>query len=188
MHGYEGVMKPIRGKRLRVEGEVTLFGTEPMFSRAEARHIAACAENLPGEEADTASGEVFQRLIPPTSEFAWMYDVLWDYLRRAAKDLELDVTGIYEPAVMLSYGPGQQNEWHQDFTAEDHTKIGLTVLLNDFDLYEGGDFEIMGEDAPVLKSAGAAIYFAGHLPHRVLPVVSGVRKVLVVWAGGPPFK
>ena len=35
---------------------------------------------------------------------------------------------------------------------------------------------------------GQAIFFASFIRHRGAPVTKGVRKSLVMWFGGPPFK
>ena len=35
---------------------------------------------------------------------------------------------------------------------------------------------------------GQAIFFASFLRHRVAPVKKGIRRSLVMWFGGPPFK
>jgi len=35
---------------------------------------------------------------------------------------------------------------------------------------------------------GQAIFFASFIRHRVSPIKKGVRKSLVMWFGGPPFK
>ena len=35
---------------------------------------------------------------------------------------------------------------------------------------------------------GQAIFFASFIRHRVTPVTRGVRKSLVMWFGGTPFK
>ncbi len=35
---------------------------------------------------------------------------------------------------------------------------------------------------------GQAIFFASFMRHRVEPVKKGIRRSLVMWFGGPPFK
>jgi PKHD-type hydroxylase len=35
---------------------------------------------------------------------------------------------------------------------------------------------------------GQAIFFASFIRHRVVPITKGVRKSLVLWVGGTPFR
>jgi PKHD-type hydroxylase len=46
----------------------------------------------------------------------------------------------------------------------------------------------MGDQKPLSLKQGQAIFFASFLRHKVAPVKKGVRKSLVMWFGGPPFK
>jgi PKHD-type hydroxylase len=66
-------------------------------------------------------------------------------------------------------------------------KLSMTVLLNDPKEFEGGNLEIAGKDLLPMKQGHAAI-FASFLQHRVTPVTKGVRRSLVMWFGGEPFK
>ena len=56
--------------------------------------------------------------------------------------------------------------------------------------FTGGDllFSEMGDNKPLPLKQGQAIFFASFLRHKVAPVKKGVRKSLVMWFGGPPFK
>jgi PKHD-type hydroxylase len=49
-------------------------------------------------------------------------------------------------------------------------------------------FSEMGGAEPLQLKQGQAIFFASFLRHKVAPVKKGVRKSLVMWFGGPPFK
>ena len=44
------------------------------------------------------------------------------------------------------------------------------------------------DNKPLPLKQGQAIFFASFLRHKVAPVKKGVRKSLVMWFGGPPFK
>jgi len=46
----------------------------------------------------------------------------------------------------------------------------------------------MGDNKPLPLKQGQAIFFGSFLRHKVAPVKKGVRKSLVMWFGGPPFK
>jgi len=66
----------------------------------------------------------------------------------------------------------------------------MTCLLSDPSEFTGGDlmFEFMEKNkTPELKQ-GQAIFFASFLRHKVAPVKKGIRRSLVMWFGGTPFK
>ena len=75
-------------------------------------------------------------------------------------------------------------------------KLSITIWLNDPDEYEGGEFDIevlgpreKGKRYETLKlSKGSIVIFKSDKWHRVRPVTSGVRKSLVTWFRGPPFR
>tara|TARA_E500000331_G_scaffold87873_1_gene83631 strand:- start:78 stop:701 length:624 start_codon:yes stop_codon:yes gene_type:complete len=74
-------------------------------------------------------------------------------------------------------------------------KISVTVFLNDPEEYEGGelDLETGGPNEEerfrsFKMPKGTIIVFPSYMWHRVRPVTSGVRKSLVLWIQGPPFK
>jgi len=91
---------------------------------------------------------------------------------------------IIEPAQVSEYKKGGFYGWHTDSCIEMNTeplvrKLSMTLLLNDPNEFEGGLLP--------MKQGHAAI-FASFLQHRVTPVTQGVRKSLVMWFGGEPFK
>ena len=99
---------------------------------------------------------------------------------------------ITEPAQVSEYSKGQFYNWHTDSTIDMDIeppvrKLSMTLLLNDPSKFEGGNLEIAGKNMSHMKQGHAAI-FASFLQHRVTPVTKGVRKSLVVWFNGEPFK
>ena len=82
--------------------------------------------------------------------------------------MDADVHGRYEPPVR---------------------KISMTILLSNQSEFEGGDLEFMAEgNKPPQLLQGQAIYFCSLIRHRVAKVKKGIRRSLVMWFGGPPFK
>ena len=67
-------------------------------------------------------------------------------------------------------------------------KISMSLLLNHESEFEGGELELFADGNVASLTQGHAIFFASFLNHRVKPVTKGVRKSLVVWFGGTPFK
>ena len=90
--------------------------------------------------------------------------------------------------------------WHMDMCLGADTlpqnmfqprKLSLTLLLNDPNDFEGGEFKVnLGNenDATVVPLVrGRIIAFPSYLIHSVAPVTKGFRKSLVVWVTGPKF-
>ncbi len=101
---------------------------------------------------------------------------------------------ISEPAQFTEYPKGGFYDWHMD--AEVHgqneapvRKISMTILLSNPSEFEGGTLEFMTEgNAPPDLKQGQAIFFCSLIRHRVAKVKKGIRRSLVMWFGGPPFK
>lgn len=88
--------------------------------------------------------------------------------------------------------------WHIDTSwtspALYRRKLSMVIQLSDPVEYNGGDFEMdIGECQEVpnpksIREQGTVIVFPSFLRHRVTPVTAGIRRSLVVWMEGPPFK
>tara|TARA_Y100001951_G_C11246897_1_gene243916 strand:+ start:445 stop:1029 length:585 start_codon:yes stop_codon:yes gene_type:complete len=101
---------------------------------------------------------------------------------------------LTEPAQYTEYPKGGFYDWHMDCDMMGQheppvRKISMTILLSPQDEFEGGDLEFMapGNKPPQLLQ-GQAIYFCSLLRHRVAKIKKGIRRSLVMWFGGPPFK
>jgi len=101
---------------------------------------------------------------------------------------------ITELAQFTEYPKGGFYDWHMDAEVNCHyeppvRKISMTILLSPQHEFEGGDLEFMseGNTLPQLVQ-GQAIYFCSLIRHRVAKVKKGIRRSLVMWFGGPPFK
>lgn len=83
--------------------------------------------------------------------------------------------------------------WHADdvFRTNEHglvRKLSISVLLNDENSFEDGEFEFKNfEQQPVLKQ-GSILVFPSVLEHRVKPVTSGTRYSAVTWVSGPAYR
>ena len=102
-----------------------------------------------------------------------------------------------------TYSGGGYYDWHVDIEQKVKfmdgkylaRKLSMTIWLNDPDEYEGGEFDIeirgprmdVRYDTFKLKK-GSIVVFPSDKWHRVRPVTSGVRKSLVTWFRGPPFR
>ena len=101
---------------------------------------------------------------------------------------------LTEPAQFTEYPKGGFYDWHMDadvicINEPPVRKISMTILLSNQSEFEGGDLEFMSEgNKPPQLFQGQAIFFCRLIRHRVIKVKRGVRRSLVMWFGGPPFK
>ena len=118
----------------------------------------------------------------------------------------------FEPLQYSNYNEGDYYDWHNDQHESAYgdgliRKLSFTVFLSNE--YEGGDFEIcklsgskelpkinvtniskkiITDEEGLQPSVGTIIIFPSYVWHRVAPVTKGVRKSLVGWILGKPFR
>jgi predicted 2-oxoglutarate/Fe(II)-dependent dioxygenase YbiX len=96
------------------------------------------------------------------------------------------------------YNEGCHYDWHTDYACDPDAKrcrkMSMSLVLNQVGTdYEGGEFQFQSSFPGQLKfdtrslNLGDMVIFSTYTPHRVLPVLSGKREVLVAWAWGPLF-
>jgi len=101
---------------------------------------------------------------------------------------------ISEPAQYTEYPKGGFYNWHMDsdvncLNEPPVRKVSMTILLSDPSEFQGGELEFMNDgNKPDDLKQGQAIFFASFIRHRVNKVKKGIRRSLVMWFGGPPFK
>ena len=111
---------------------------------------------------------------------------------------QYDLFGIDNHMLQYTtYQTGDHYTWHIDtLDREIDRKLSFSLVLNDD--YEGGEFQFARyqfsktdvgcEYLTVPQVAGSLIVFPSSLPHRVLPVKSGIRKSIVGWFVGRPLR
>jgi PKHD-type hydroxylase len=175
---------------------------EPIFTEKLCKEIIDLSSTLKKEQGqiyskDEKDGNKKRR----QSTISWIdfnkMQLMYDDLSYLVQKINRNNFGfsniqITEPAQVSEYSKGQFYDWHTD-TAIDMNieppvrKLSMTLLLNDPNEFEGGNLEIAGKKMSPMKQGYAAI-FASFLQHRVTPITKGVRKSLVVWFNGEPFK
>jgi len=98
-----------------------------------------------------------------------------------------------EEAQYTEYEKDAFYDWHMDLEingADDSPirKISMTILLSDPSTFEGGDLQFIEKNNLPNLQQGQAVFFASFIRHRVTPVTKGIRRSLVMWFGGQPFK
>lgn len=131
-----------------------------------------------------------------SSDTAQYYKKLTSALYRINEQyFKFDLTGIHE-SIQLGYYSAELKafyNYHQDASLKNTgtpRKLSMCLLLNDPNEFEGGDLVIKhSEEELVLEQKkGRAWLFPSYALHKVTPVTKGVRKSLVIWAGGPQFR
>ena len=93
-------------------------------------------------------------------------------------------------------------DWHSDLLYglslgntknQDTRKLSVVMLLNEPDVdFTGGDFLVTtGKERYAEKiqfQKGMLLAFPSFMIHKVTPILSGVRKSLVIWVEGPKFR
>lgn len=126
---------------------------------------------------------------------------IWDKFASAVAEVNsryfhFDLTGFHESMQLGLYTEKQQGhyDWHTDASPSDRhvpRKLSLAMLLSNPSEFEGGEFQVktVNDEAQTLECAkGRAWFFPSYTLHRVAPVTKGIRRSLVLWIGGPPFK
>jgi len=131
----------------------------------------------------------------PFKEMPEMYDQVNKFIQQANRNhFGFEDIKITENAQFTEYPKGGFYDWHMDADINCQyeppvRKISMTILLSPQTQFEGGDLEFMKEgDKPPPLIQGQAIFFCSLIRHRVAKVKKGVRRSLVMWFGGPPFK
>lgn len=100
---------------------------------------------------------------------------------------------ITELAQYTEYSEGGYYNWHMDsaiigINKPSVRKISMSCLLSNESEFEGGGLELIEDGKIIDLKQGYAVFFASFLRHRVVPVKKGIRRSLVLWFGGTPFK
>jgi len=137
--------------------------------------------------ADTARIEV-------SPETEWLYERVYSAARSFNDNLwQFDISSS-ERIEYISYPAGSYFNWHYDVAETGpaaHRKLLAIAHLSEEDAYEGGELELFcGADSfYASKAQGNIIVFPTYIFHRVKPVISGCREVLVcVFLSDKPFR
>ena len=167
------------------------------LSADECRRICELGDALQPVRAQLERGNTAEyraskiAWIEPRPEAHWLFHRLGMLFLEANRRYGFQLVGFVEALQYTVYGAADKFDWHVDLGPDSISgrKLSLSVLLNETGEYEGGSLEFLnvprsGQPLP----AGAAVFFPSYMTHRVTPVASGVRRSLVAWGYGPPFR
>ena len=180
--------------------------TDPIFSPAQCQDIINMGHQQKTEDAkvghkDKKDSEamILKKESRPSVGFLSKMPEMYRMIERTMQQVNGNHFGyegmtLTEPAQFTEYPKGGFYDWHMDADVNCQfeppvRKISMTILLSPQSEFEGGDLEFMTEgNKPPQLLQGQAILFCSLLRHRVSKVKKGVRRSLVMWFGGPPFK
>jgi len=177
----------------------------PMFTPEQCKLIIQAGHKEKPQQAKVGGGktgkeDTKKRITTiswiPFAKMPEMYKVIENQLSIVnLNHFMFDGIKLTEPAQFTEYPKRGFYDWHMDLNPFGQTgqhpirKISMTCLLSDPSEFEGGDlaFEAHSNNKVILKQ-GQGVFFASFMRHRVEPVKKGIRRSLVMWFGGPPFK
>ncbi len=180
--------------------------TDPIFTPQQCQMIVNAGHAEAPEKAKVGGGEkgaydTKKRVTTiswiPFNKLPEMYKQIENQLSIVnLNHFGFDGVTLTEPAQFTEYPKGGFYDWHMDLNAFGQDgqnpirKISMTLLLSDPKDFTGGDllFSEMGDNKPLPLKQGQAIFFASFLRHKVAPVKKGIRRSMVMWFGGTPFK
>ena len=172
--------------------------TGPIFTPQLCQEIIDLSKTLPQEK-----GTVFDDNKPsrkstigwlPFNKMQSMYDDINNFIQKTNRThFGFGDIQIREQAQVTEYLKEDFYDWHMDSGVDMSIeppvrKLSMTLLLNDPSEFEGGELQIAGVKNTKLMKQGHATIFASFLQHTITPVTRGVRRSLVMWFGGEPFK
>jgi PKHD-type hydroxylase len=169
----------------------------PIFTPLQCKMVIEAGREEPRKDAEVGANANQKEGVldtnTRTSHISWipfkkmpeMYrDIEQLMMQTNANHFGFEGMKITELAQYTEYPKGGFYDWHVDnYDNCNHEppvrKISMTCLLSPENEFEGGDLEL---------KQGQAAFFASFIRHRVAPVTKGVRRSLVMWFGGTPFK
>ena len=179
---------------------------QPMFTPLQCKMVIEAGREEPRNNAEVGSSEGIKGGVldtkTRTSHISWipfkkmpeMYKDIEKIMRSTnGNHFGFEGMQITEQAQYTEYPEGGFYDWHTDNDVNCQKeppvrKISMTCLLSPENEFEGGDLELVKEGQSVKLKQGQAVFFASFIRHRVAPVTKGVRRSLVMWFRGTPFK
>ena len=150
------------------------------------------------DDDSTVDKSIRNCLIFDVDRAYWLTSLLTSYINEVNNHVfNFDLTTWHSDLQYIFYdGKGSGYKWHSDNQSDENEtgvrKLSLVLSLSDPNEYEGGEFQIMlngNSDMQTFKmELGECIVFPSISLHRVRPLKSGKRSVIVGWYAGPEFR
>ena len=183
-----------------------LVAWQGLLTDDELDAIVRLGDSLALEKAELSVGGIGYENIRST-QVAWLErnretEMLYRRMEDAVLALNsryfrFDLSGLADLQYALYGGPeGGHFDWHKDYGRDpadplrEPRKLTLSLQLSDPSDYQGCELQVRAGNkidiAP--KARGSLVAFPANVLHQVTPILSGVRKSLVLWAVGPEFR
>jgi PKHD-type hydroxylase len=190
--------RPIFSPNLEVD-QTNYYWFETGFSDEEIEKILKTTKDYSFEAGTIISNNPKDvrnssiKWMEPNEKTDWIYNRLMNCIVEANNTWKFNIHSVLDDIQYTEYrGGGGHYDWHMDIGGGSisHRKISVIVQLSDPSEYTGGELEInTGSNVvKVSNKKGSIILFPSFIQHRVTPVSSGLRKSLVLWAGGDHYK
>ena len=191
-------IRPIFNPDLEVN-QTEHYWFEKGFSSKDVSRINNLTKKGSLQEASVLSGagkntrDSSIKWLTPDDKHSWIYDTLIHYIQEANSIWKFDLYNVIDDIQYTEYkGGGNHYDWHVDIGpgSISHRKVSVIVQLSDPSEYKGGELQINtgGQIKTIPQVKGSVVIFPSYLLHRVTPVTTGLRKSLVLWAGGNHYK
>src|SRR5579872_3493496 len=177
-----------------------LVAWQGLFTDTELDAITELGDSLVLEKAELSVGgqgcenirSTLVAWVDRNQETAMLYRRMEDaVLALNARYFRFDLSAMTNFQYALYGGPeGGHFDWHKDYGRDSNDparaprKLTLSLQLSDPSGYEGCELQVRAGNkidvAP--KARGTLVAFPANVLHQVTPILSGVRKSLVVWA------
>ena len=155
-------------------------------------------------EVSTEYRSSYVNFLKRDDETFWIFDRFNDIADKLNQQFfQFDLYG-YDAIQYTTYDGSEQGQydWHMDsfidgsvppnMAGSSQRKLTIVMLLNDPSNFTGGQFQLNTAkevNAETINlERGMLIGFPSFLIHRVSPVLSGIRKSMVIWIEGPKFR
>lgn len=155
------------------------------LTEAQLDAIVTVGDHLTLTEPDKLRGRVYGRR---SCKVAWLNkDRVGGYglWRDVAAIMNVKEERLVEDFQYVTYDQvGDHFDWHRDDRRGTNRRLTMVMQLSHPDEYEGCVLQLETRAGPIsiIKTRGSSVVFGAGTLHRVTPLLSGVRRALVVWA------
>jgi hypothetical protein len=126
-----------------------------------------------------------------TDEFI---NIITKYINKANQQYQFDLIKLLQLGYFeYSSEDTTPLDWHIDLGNEypfNTRKLSFSIMVNSPSEYKGGNLEMAyaPTNTTIPKHSGGMVLFPSFLPHRVTALTKGIRKSIVGFVGGRPFR
>jgi len=173
----------MKKKQVHIEHRLDLFLDEEIEDIKEIGDALILEEGkIKGDMVDHSVRNTKIAWIHPGEDTHWLFDRAIMVFKSA-----LPFNTLQSMQYTVYDSKGSHYDWHRDVGSGDNiakARVNVAIVqLSDPGDYKGGVLQIKHEDEviDVMKTKGLVTTFPIQLEHKVTPVVSGVRKTLIMW-------